>query len=479
MQKISIVSTLILITSVGLALVSNIALAQVDLPKATERKPNLSLDPFERARESIRGLPTDVNTKEPEREQQREDVKIITPAQGIPEPQAPEEESGEAFSYGVAAIADYFNRVNGRSRNDAAQAGGSATPVLLDLAGEIDTGAAGLWDNGTIMAHMMIYGGTSPGDLLGDFHGVSNIDAGGETVIRLLEAWYQHEFEHGKSTVLVGLHDWNSEFYIAEYANLFMNGAFGMGGVIGAVAGPSAYPATTVGVRYFSELTPNSYFQLGVYDGVADEANFFEVNLNKNEGFFVGMEAGVSDKEPGENGYYKIAVGGWYLRTDINGYTGVEDQEAFVAQDGTETLVNTGNFYAPGTNGAYLLAETAIGDNIGVFFKAGWADPLYNRFSQFYAGGLNYTGLIPGRVDDVFGLAVTQSRQGQNFQSDNSDGIGNNLSYNAETTYELTYTVQLKDWLVIQPDLQYIRFPGFSYDLTDFTVVGIRAAAEF
>lgn len=461
--------------------ITNTAWAQIDIPSGAERRPNLSMDPFERAREAVKSLPGSSIQKPAQKTIKKDKVSpstVDTSTSADVPVASTVEDTAEAFSYGGAAIADLFNVVSGGSTlvdEENLLPPKTAYPVLLDLAGEIDTGAAGLWDNGTILVHLIGYGGTSPGDLVGDFHGLSSIDAGGESFLKLIEAWYQHSFDYGKSSFLVGIHDWNSEFYVAEYANLFMNGAFGMGTVVGASAGPSAYPATTAGIRYHSALTEDSYFQFAVYDGAADEGGFFQVAFNSDEGIFVGSEIGMSNKEPGVDGYFKTAVGGWFLGKSIDSYTGTEAGEMFTLADGSESPVNTGQFEsASGTYGAYFLGEMAIGDDIGVFFKAGWADPSYNRYSQFYAGGLNYSGLIPDRVDDVLGVAVTHTKQGQFFLDDNPD-----LSFTAETTYEITYSAQINDWLMIQPDLQFIQYPAMSYAIPNTTVVGIRVQAEF
>lgn len=457
--------------------------AQIDIPSGSERRPNLSMDPFERAREAVKSLPGSSVQTPAQKTIERD--KLI-PSSGADTSSTPEkaaapaeEEPASAFSYAGVAIADLFNVVSGGTTitdEEGLLPPTTAYPILINLAGEIDTGAAGLWDNGTILVQMFGYGGTSPGELVGDFHGLSSIDTGAdEAYFKLYEAWYQHDFEYSKSSFRAGIQDWNSEFYVAEYSNLFMNGTFGMGAIVNISAAPSTYPATTAGIRYLSTLTEDSYFQFAIFDGAADEGGFFQVSFNSDEGVYVSTEVGMSQKEPGEDGYFKAAVGGWFLGKSIDAYTGTEEGEMFTLADGSEVAVNTGQFEsASGTYGAYFLGEMAIGDNIGVFFKAGWADPSYNRYSQFYAGGLNYSGLIPDRVDDVLGVAVTHTKQGSFFLNDNPD-----LSYIAETTYEVTYSAQINDWLMIQPDLQFIQYPAMSYAIPNTTVVGIRVQAEF
>jgi porin len=43
-----------------------------------------------------------------------------------------------------------------------------------------------------------------------------------------------------------------------------------------------------------------------------------------------------------------------------------------------------------------------------------------------------------------------------------------------ETTVEITYRAPVTDWLTLQPDLQYVRQPGFDPGLEDAWVIGLR-----
>jgi porin len=182
-------------------------------------------------------------------------------------------------------------------------------------------------------------------------------------------------------------------------------------------------------------------------------------------GFFAG--------EVGTEEYYKVALGGWYLRQNIEYYTGGELAEGATVPPQFEHPV-------PGTNGVYLLAETAIGANLGLFLKAGWADPLYNRYSVFYSAGLNYSGLIPGRADDVLGVGAVQTRQGSNFLDENIDETtGESAYFSAETTFEITYSARVLDWLSVQPDIQYVQQPNMDINIKDAMLFGIRLQAVY
>jgi porin len=110
----------------------------------------------------------------------------------------------------------------------------------LDLTAEIDTGKAGLWENGRFFFYVLGNFGDNPSEAVGDIQATSNIEA--PETLKLYEAWYEHFFFGEQFTLLGGLHDYNSEFDALEYASLFLNSSFGISPDISQV-GPSIFPA--------------------------------------------------------------------------------------------------------------------------------------------------------------------------------------------------------------------------------------------
>ncbi|MDH5803526.1 MAG: carbohydrate porin, partial [Gammaproteobacteria bacterium] len=420
-----------------LACISLNAFAELRLPSGADRAPNLSLDPFERARDSIRRLPTS-EPKEETKPQKSNDQKQAPAAQPRHstidsdlrlEPISPVQESGSAgevaieesgeptepFSQEFVLTVDWFARTAGGilymddENGEPQETATSAMPGLLEYTAQIDTDAMDLWKNGTFFAHLGATFGSSPSQFTGALQAVSSIDPGGPpNLLKVLELWYEHSFPHSNSQVLIGVHDTSSEFVISEYANFFVNSAPGMGTVVSVAAGPSAYPATTFGVRFFTELSENTYLRMGAYDGVAtDYTKFLDLNFSSDEGVFGIAEAGYVKGEPGSEGYLKVTLGGWYLKQENPGYFAGHEYD-----DRTDAIDPvTGEFLhdfapRPGNAGTYFLAETSIGETLGLFFKTGRASKDINRYTEFYTGGFNYTGLIPGRPDDVIGAAA-------------------------------------------------------------------------
>lgn len=70
--------------------------------------------------------------------------------------------------------------------------------------------------------------GNVPTVFVGDAQGASNIETAVDD-FKLYEAWIQWSFWYKKISLLAGLHDLNSEFYVTESSTPFLNSSFGVG----------------------------------------------------------------------------------------------------------------------------------------------------------------------------------------------------------------------------------------------------------
>jgi porin len=111
--------------------------------------------------------------------------------------------------------------------------------------------------------------------------------------------------------------------------------------------------------------------------------------------------------------------------------------------------------------GAYLSVdqlawrERADGhEGLGLFARAGYADPTVNRVAWFWSVGFEYVGAIPGRNRDVLGVGSYQAIGSASYR----DRI--DRRFERETGIECYYALRALGWLVITPDFQYIVDPG-------------------
>lgn len=447
----------------------------------SERRPDLSLDPFERTRDAINKLPSspvsDTETKNVQIDaNKRAEVKIESEF----EPNAAlllAEPMGKAIMQSLLLTADYFSLATG---GDPSSDVNSGSALLVEYVMRLNSAGFGLWRDGVLHTQLMFYlaGTNSPSGIVGDFNGLSSIDYGNDNASKLLQLWYEQEFLYSKSAILFGLHNMDTEFYRAEYGRLFINNSFRMGMVLRSVAKPSSYPYTSLGVRYKSALLADSYILAGVYDGRPATGNDpTELRINKREGSFNIVEMGVVQSARRSREYFKLALGAWYLNQKVSEFAGLSEN--------FDVAGVRGQFDEPGIGGIYFLGERALGDSLGLFAMAGHTESRISRVDRFVAMGLNFSGLIPGRSKDIFGVGVSHSRQSDAFIQANkgvdfdSDGIADDCCFTAETTFEMTYKVTVSKWLIVQPDVQFIHQPAMSFFLGNTYVVGIRLRSLF
>lgn len=179
-----------------------------------------------------------------------------------------------------------------------------------DLTVALDTGKLGWWKNGTIFTYFLGNYGRNPTEYVGDLQASDNIEA--YDTFKLYEGWYEHSFADGRFSVLLGLHDYNSEFDALDYSGTLINSSFGISPDISQV-GPSIFSTTAMAARVKFQFSDNWYLLSAAYDGVPGNPNNprgTHVNFKGSDGIFYAMETGLL--APENRRHYKAALGGWY-----------------------------------------------------------------------------------------------------------------------------------------------------------------------
>lgn len=365
-------------------------------------------------------------------------------------------ELGKGLSYETVVTLEYIENVDGGLSRDSAFLGN------VDLTLELNTEDAGLWNGGIFFVYGLgnFNGGTVPTEIIGDIQATSNIEA--PETFKLYEIWYEHSFMDDRLAVLVGLHDYNGEFDVMEYAGVLPNSSFGIAPQISQV-GPSIFPTAALGLRLAVKPTDDSYVLAAVYDGVPgdpDDAKSGSIQLSNEDGTFTGVEIGLRPGEDSEASYYKFAVGGWHHTAQ------------FEDLDGVMRDSNVGIYLIAE---AHVYSEDDASQGLGIFAQYG------NTFEELCAvdhsiiGGLHYTGLIPGRDEDVVALGVSRAVLCSEYKDlEENAGIAS-----AETVIELVYEAQVNDYLTIKPDIQYVINPASEPGIEDALVLGLRVELGF
>ncbi len=380
--------------------------------------------------------------------------------------------------------------------------------AMTDLSGGLRRGTAaeGLWEMGFVTDlekllgwkggtfHVFSYWlhGASPTfKYVGDIQGVSNID--GFDTLRLNELWLQQEWLDNRLSLRFGQLAEDEEFMIGEYSSLFINGAFGDTVTVSGNLPVPTYPMSAPGIRLRTDPVDFFYFQAAVYDGDVSAQNLNDtgtrININRHDGFFSIYEMGclVNHEKNSKSlpGSYKF--GAWYHTGSFGDQLADADHLSLAdpASSGTPVF-HQGNYGLYGMADQMVYREDAKSKHpqgLGLFFTGGSAPNDRNLVSLQLAGGLHYTGLLPGRDEDLLGLAVTHVDIGDNARQFDRDTNAFNGTDNAirdyETTMELTYRYVVNEWCFLQPDVQWVLHPGGSPAVGDAVVAGMRFQVLF
>ena len=302
--------------------------------------------------------------------------------------------------------------------------------------------------------------GSGPTEGLGDWQGVSNIEAPASW--RVFEAWAEHRRFSGGLNVRAGLYDLNSEFYVTEAAALFLNGAQGIGPELSGSgqAGASVYPNTTAALRVRIAPADDFYTQVVVLDGVPDAArglSALRVRLDLDEGALFVSEAGY------QRAAAKVAMGAWRYSSPFSAF---------------------GADAAPRVNrGAYVLGEWPLvpgpdgaAPGLVAFARAGLADARVHSIAVSWGAGIVSTGLLPGRDADTWGLALAAAHFGTPYRE--AEAARGAPRPAPEYAFEFTYAFPVGTSLTLQPDVQYLLHPG-GRARRGAAALGLRATLAF
>lgn len=341
------------------------------------------------------------------------------------------------FTVSLSYVGDVVSNFDGGIKKGTTYLG------LLNVKAGFDTEAAKWWKGGQLFTNVgNTHGGQPSANLVGDFQGVSNIEAGNLTF--LYELWYKQSI--GKVDVTLGLQDLNADFATSEYGCLFTNSSFGIHSSIADNISSPIFPLTALGANVSWRISDAFLWESAVFDGTPDD---FEVNpynihwkLNENQGFLAVTEFQVNKSLiAGKQGHYKF---GAYLH-EHNDTIDVEQNN----------------------RGFYFVGDQQLSDKWAAFSQIGLSPKSLNNHNHYYSLGLNAKGLIANRPDDEFGIAIAYA------------GIDRSTA-GSETTVELTYQLKLNKHIYLRPDIQYVINPAGTGTKLDNALVGfLRLGVNF
>jgi porin len=344
---------------------------------------------------------------------------------------------------------------------------------ILDLDFDKIIGMKGL--TGRVTAYQIHGRGLSASNLNNNIGTATGIEA--ERATRLSELWVQQNFMADNISLRVGEIALDQEFIIGQYASLFINSVFGFptSPAANIPGGGPQYPLAGPGGRLRIGKNEPWSMQIAVTagdpTGEADERSQQERNTSGtrfpiDNGIFVMSETTYANAGDDVDlpGTYKL--GAWY-HSDGAADPRWGTDGLSLSDPSSNSLARTHD----GNYGFYGIVDQTLwhsatdkNQTIGGFVRFMWNPGDRNIIAYQADIGLELTGMIPSRKDDVIGAAfsyfpVTDRIIGLDKDTNRFNGTDAPVR-DYEGVFELTYQAPINDWLTLQPNFQYILHPG-------------------
>lgn len=417
----------------------------------------------------------------PARAQQAEDETMAEPGQPSVAPLLPEpfttwnglrpalEARGVTFAF--TYLSDAMRTLGREGRQGASYMGRAEGIVEADL--EKLAGWSGArFHAGAFLTH----GAGLTHHFVRNLSNVSDLEAAASP--RLNDIWIEQKIGD-RASLRVGRLAADSEFFFfAPSASLPVGGAFGWTPLTShnLPNGGPAYPLAWPGARLRYEATPTLAFQVGVFDGDAIGPGLRSADVRDRAGvrarfaspFMIG-EAQLKYRLPAFGGLAgQVRLGAW------RHFGKFEDQRFDSAGGFLAAPGNTGagarrrgdfSFYGVVDQQVWRPADNAA-DGVFVWARAGVAPSDRNLLDLYVDGGVNFVGLVPGRLSDRFGIAGYYARVSSGARARDLDarlfGTWEAPMRDHEILMEATYAFEVAPGFSLQPHVQYVLHPGGS-----------------
>ncbi|PRC94926.1 carbohydrate porin [Solimicrobium silvestre] len=344
--------------------------------------------------------------------------------------------------------------------------------------------AFGLYGGLLNISALQIHGQNVSANNLQTLQTASGIEA--DRGFRLWEMWYDQKFlDEDRLDVKIGQQSVDQEFIVSSNALMFVNTMFGWPMLPSAdmPGGGPAYPLSALGARISARPVNGLTILAGVFNGSPvgnkpgdpEQQNQHGVNFPLGNGTLSMVELQFAypalgsmvqaDETPPLGWTYR--VGAWYnsemfndQRFDQNGLSLSNPNSNQVAAQ------HHGNFsYYAVADHLIWRDATELNRTVALFARV-MATPLTDR--NLVDGSLN-AGIVlhcpfAYRTDDTLGFGVGYahvSKQASALDRDTNYYSSTNMPVRSgEKFAELTYQYQVKPWLQLQPDIQYVVNPG-------------------
>ncbi len=402
------------------------------------------------------------------------------------------------IDFGLIGTSEVLSNVQGGQKRGTVYEGKLEGFVAADLEKLMGLKGLSFYANGFQIHNT---GGISR-DYVGSIETISNIEALRTT--RLSEIWIEQKFGE-KLSLRAGQLAADTEFFVAEFSEVFITSDWPAIAKANLPAGGPAYPLSTPGVRLKFEPTQSFTVLAAIFNGSPsapgaedpEVQNHYGLNFRVNDPPLAIAEMQYRyNKEKNASGLYgSWRLGAWY-------HFGKFDDQRYdaIGLSLADPNSNMSNRPLAGNSGIYGVVDHQLyrptggrpDSGIGMFSRISASPSDRNPVNFYLDGGIYSAGMIPGRPDDKFGATFLYSRISDHVRGLDGDtivftGIPQPIrSY--QLSFEFTYRALIMPGWTIQPDFQYIIHPGGNIvDLSAPTpvpvknakVIGVRSVIKF
>jgi len=422
--------------------------------------------------------------------------------------------SGYGMSFAVQETSEVLGNATGGIRRGAEYDG--LTQAILQLDTQRAFGHYGGLFN---VSALQIHGSNLSAMNLATIQTASGIEA--DRATRLWELWYQQKFlEEDRLDIKLGQISADQEFLVSTNALYFVNTMFGWPALpsYDLPGGGPAYPLSAPAVRLRYRPINALNLLLGVFDGSPVNDNSGDPQQRNASGTSFPVHGGVlvftelqysypslgSMVYPGQSAPLARTwkLGAWYdserfadERLDASGLPLADPASSGVAAS------HHGDFSVYAVADQMLWRNAADPNNTLNGFARLMGAPQADRnlISVSLNAGLVYHEPFRNRSDDTFGVGMGYVHVSSALSGYDRDVAAYALAsgplaqtgfypiQGSEAYLEATYQWQVRPWLQIQPDLQYVFNPGGGISnpnqpnalVHDELVLGVRATILF
>ena len=299
---------------------------------------------------------------------------------------------------------------------------------------------------------------------------ISNIEAVPST--RLSELWFEQKLFDDRFGFRFGQLAADAEFFISDYSRMFLSSDWPTITGANLPSGGPAYPLATPGVRWRVNPDKNWSALVALFNGDPGEqgtVNTTGTNFRINDPPLLMGEVQYRHNQGKDDsklaGIYRL--GGWHHFGYFHDHRFGTDGVALAAPQSNgiaRRIRGNSGIYGVIDQQIYRPVDGGPDSGVGIFSRISASPSASSHINFFFDGGIVFSGMIPGRPDDRFGLSFIHANIAHNVRAFDRDviahsGIGQPVR-SFELTIELSYQAQIKPGWTVQPTFQYVTHPG-------------------